>query len=59
MTYFKMKKPVFFSEIPKFSVGVRTVFKVIRWERTSPGGVLAKKISHLAETAKAFEKAIE
>jgi hypothetical protein len=59
MTYFEMKKPVFFSEIPKFSVAVRTVFKVVCWERTFPGDALAKKMSHLPETDKEFEKAIE
>jgi hypothetical protein len=59
MTYFKMKKPVSFAEIPKFSVGARAVFEVVCWERTSPGDVLVKKMSHLPETDKAFEKAIE
>ena len=54
-----MKKPVFFAEIPKFSVAIRTVLKVVCWERTFPGDALAKKMSHLPETDKEFEKAIE
>jgi len=52
MTYFEMKKPVFFAEIPKLSVAVRTVFKAVCWERIFPGDALAKKMSHLPETDK-------
>lgn len=40
-------------------VGVRTVFKAVCWEKTFLEVVLDKKMSHLPETEKEFEKAIE